>query len=87
MTGRRLSKHLQRKNVPLVGFIDVDPAKIGRTLRGLPIFSPSQLFPHWCRCENPVLLASVAARGARHKIRRYLNGLGLNEGYDWWGVA
>lgn len=87
MTGRRLSKHLQREKIPLAGFIDIDPAKIGRKLRGLPILSPPQLTPLWSRCENPAMLAAVGARGARQKIRHYLIGLGLDEGYDWWGVA
>ncbi len=87
MIGRRLSKHLQRVKIPLAAFIDVDPGKIGRTMRGLPILSPSQLSPLWERSEHPALLAAVGARGARQKIRQYLNELGLNEGNDWWGVA
>ena len=87
MVGRRLSKHLQRKQIPLAAFIDVDPGKIGRTLRGLPILSAPQLSPLWSQSEHPALLAAVGARGARQQIRQYLNELGLNEGYDWWGVA
>ncbi|MFN2143732.1 MAG: glycosyltransferase [Anaerolineales bacterium] len=37
MTGRRLSKHLQREELPLKAFVDVDPKKIGRTRRGKPL--------------------------------------------------
>ncbi len=36
-TGRRLSKHLLREGVDFQAVIDIDPAKIGRTLRGKPI--------------------------------------------------
>ena len=47
MMGRRLSKQLQRQIVPLVAFIDVDPKKIGRTRRGLPILAPEDLVELW----------------------------------------
>ena len=87
MMGRRLSKHLQRQNVPLVAFIDVDPKKIGRTRRGLPILEPEDLLELWERYPNPVVLAAVGARGARALIRERLNGFGLREGQDWWGAA
>jgi glycosyltransferase involved in cell wall biosynthesis len=87
MGGRRLSKHLQRQNTPLVAFIDIDPRKIGRTRRGLPILPPEELPAWWGRYEHPVLLAAVGARGARRLIRQRLNSFGLREGEDWWGVA
>jgi glycosyltransferase involved in cell wall biosynthesis len=87
MMGRRLSKHLVRQNVPLQAFIDVDPAKIGRTRRGLPILSPGDLPDWWARQERPALLAAVGARGARQLIRDHLAALGFVEGLDWWGAA
>jgi len=87
MMGRRLSKQLQRQHAPLVAFIDIDPKKIGRTRRGLPILSPDDLLELWQRYSNPVLLAAVGARGARTLIRERLEGMGLREGQDWWGAA
>ncbi|KAA3646667.1 MAG: glycosyltransferase [Chloroflexi bacterium] len=87
MMGKRVSKHLLRAEVPLVVFVDVDKAKIGRTRRGLPIVSPDELMEWWGRYENPALLAAVGARGARKLIRARLNEFGLVEGKDWWGVA
>jgi len=87
MMGRRLSKQLERQQAPLVAFIDVDPKKIGRTRRGLPILAPEELVERWERYANPVVLAAVGARGARALIRERLNGFGLREGQDWWGVA
>ena len=87
MIGRRLSKHLLRDGAPLVAFIDIDPRKIGRTLRGLPIIPPEALMEWWRRFRNPVVLAAVGARGARALIRERLSGMGLVEGRDWWGVA
>ncbi len=87
MIGRRLSKHLQRQNIPLTAFVDIDPRKIGRTRRGKPILPPGELPALWQRCGHPVVLAAVAARGARQLIRQRLNALGLREGQDWWSVT
>ena len=87
MIGRRISKHLLRQGLPLVGFIDIDPRKIGRTRRGLLILAPEELPSWWGRYQQPALLAGVGARGARAIIRGSLTELGLREGIDWWGVA
>lgn len=87
MIGRRLSKHLLRLSAPLVAFIDIDPKKIGRARRGLPILSPLEVLGCWQRYQHPAVLAAVGARGARAIIRRELQEMGLREGVDWWGVA
>jgi glycosyltransferase involved in cell wall biosynthesis len=87
MMGRRLSKHLLRQGVPLRGFIDIDPRKIGRTRRGLPIMGPEKLAGWWQAQDKPVLLAAVGSRGARGIIRANLQVLGLREAEDWWAVA
>lgn len=87
MTGRRLSKHLLRQGLPLTAFIDIDPKKIGRTLRGLPILAPEELPIWWARSTSPALLVTVGARGARQLIRERLISLGLVEGCDWWSAA
>lgn len=87
MMGRRISKHLQRNDVPLVAYIDIDPRKIGSTRRGLPILAPEDLMDLWQSYETPVVLAAVGARGARQLIRERLNAFGLQEALDWWGVA
>ncbi len=87
MIGRRLSKHLLRQGAPLTAFVDVDPAKIGRTRRSLPILSPDDLVNWWRLSPNPVILAAVGSRGARKQIREHLTRCGLEEARDWWGVA
>jgi glycosyltransferase involved in cell wall biosynthesis len=85
--GRRLSKHLVRGGAPLAGFVDIDPAKVGRTRRGLPIHAPQALPALWSDLDDPVLLVAVGARGARVLIRDQLAAMGLVEGDDWWAVA
>lgn len=87
MMGRRLSKHLAREGCPLAAFVDIDPKKIGRTRRGLPVIAPGDLPGWWRRFSNPLLLAAVGARGARALIRERLERLGLREGQDWWSAA
>jgi glycosyltransferase involved in cell wall biosynthesis len=85
--GRRLSKHLVRQGAPLRAFVDIDPAKIGRLRRGVPIVAPADLPSLWASSPQPVLLAAVGSRGARSLIRDQLTALGLAEGVDWWAAA
>ena len=85
--GRRLSKHLVRAGAPLTAFIDIDPSKIGRQRRGLPIHAADDLPALWRAADRPVVLVAVGARGARALIREQLTTFGLREGEDWWAVA
>ncbi len=86
-TGRRLAKHLEREGAALEGFIDVDPRKIGRSLRRLPVRAPGDLPRLLAAGERPLLVAAVGSRGARRLIRRHLDGLGLRETRDYWCAA
>ena len=87
MMGRRLAKQLEKQDVPIVAFVDIDPKKIGRTKRGKPIIAPDALQDEWSRYHNPALLAGVGARGARLLIRKRLKNFGFVEGMDWWSAA
>ena len=84
-TGRRLSKHLLRGGAPLEVFVDIDPHKIGSTLRGKPIVGVDDLPRHLG--AGTVVLAAVASRGARQLIRGQLDAIGLVEGREYWCVA
>jgi glycosyltransferase involved in cell wall biosynthesis len=85
--GRRLSKHLLERGAPIAAFIDIDPAKIGRTKRGRPVVGRQELMDWWSRFKRPVLIAAVGSHGARASIREYLVDLGLREARDWWAAA
>lgn len=87
MTGRRLSKYLMKENLPLTAFIDVDPKKIGGTLRGKPIIAGEELMERWHDHHHPILLTAVRARKARPLIRQKLAEFELIEGEDWWAAA
>ena len=86
-TGRRFSKHLIREGCTPSAFVDIDNAKIGNTLRRIPIVSAIEFFDRWNCCKKPILLVAVASRGARTKIRIALRRRGLKEGCDYLNVA
>ena len=86
-TGRRISKHLQRGGASLVAFVDVDARKIGTSVRGVPVVGPDELLRVWANNARPVLLSAVSSRGARGRIRTWLDQAGLNEGEDFLCVA
>jgi hypothetical protein len=86
-TGRRLSKHLLREDAQIAAFVDVDPEKIGRSLRGIPIYAASDLRARWDASSSPFLLSAVSSRQARALIRAYLRDMGLQEGRDFLCVA
>jgi FlaA1/EpsC-like NDP-sugar epimerase len=87
MTGRRLSKHLEREGLPLEAFVEVDQKKIGGTKRGRPIIGADDLLDLWGKYQNPILLTAVRARSAAPLIRARLEELGLVQGQDWWRAA
>lgn len=78
-TGRRLLKHLTREGLNVEAVIDIDPNKIGRTLRGRPIVTQ-----HYLRtAPGSFVLAAVSSHGARELIRQQLRGLGFEEARDF----
>ncbi len=84
-TGRRLSKHLLRGGAEIECFLDIDPEKIGSTLREIPIKDAGD--PAIFVGEGTLVLVAVASRGARQIIRDALNARGLREGREYWCVA
>jgi glycosyltransferase involved in cell wall biosynthesis len=79
-TGRRFSKHLLREGIDFEAVIDIDPAKIGHTLRGKPIVGVDYL---GCFGILPFVIAAVSSHGARELIREQLRGLGFVESRDF----
>jgi glycosyltransferase involved in cell wall biosynthesis len=86
-TGKKVVRLLLGESIAISAFVDIDPSKIGRQWGDIPIVSPKSLPDLWDQCNDPVLLAAVAARGARELIRNHLRSIGLIEGQHWWAVA
>ena len=85
--GKRISKHLIRNEAPVNSFLDINPRKIGQTLRGRPIYSASHLPTLWQQSNRPIVLVSVGSHGARSLIRDKMQNWGFNETEDYWCVA
>jgi hypothetical protein len=80
---RRLSRRLLAEGTDLRAFIDIDPRKIGRRLRGRPILAPDALGA----AGEFVVLAAVGSRHARELIRRRVQSRGFREGLDFFCAA
>ena len=77
-TGRRLARALEARGLRVRRFVDIDPRKIGRTARGVPIVSPDAL-----RAGEDTVVVAVGARGARQIVRDRLVARGSVEGDDF----
>ena len=72
-TGKRLARDLERHDARPLAFLDIDPDKIGRTRRGVPVHAASFLD----RPSRPFVIVAVGARGARDLITTDLSARGL----------
>jgi hypothetical protein len=77
-TGKRLLRALEGHGVRAARFIDIDPAKLGGTARGVPVCVAETL-----RREAHAVIVAVGARGARDEVRARLDGAGFAEGRDY----
>jgi len=76
---RRRFASLENEGVRIAGFIDVDPAKVGRLRDGRPVVLPDNLPP----AAESVIIAGVGVRGARELIVAQLEKSGRVEGRDY----
>lgn len=77
-TGRRLARAMEPAGVFPTRFVDIDPDKVGRVARGVPIARPETLV----RGRDTVVVA-VGAEGAREIIRASLAAMRFAEGIDF----
>ncbi|MBW2464402.1 MAG: glycosyltransferase [Deltaproteobacteria bacterium] len=80
--GKRVARGLETHGVFATRFVDVDPKKIGRTARGVPIAAIDSL-----RSGAETVLAAVGNARARGLIRADLDERGFVEGVDYRAVA
>ncbi len=86
-TGRRLAKHLEREGVAPEAFVDIDPRKIGGSLRRRAVFAADELPRLLIDFDHPLVVTAVSSRGARELIRQRLADWGLEEGVGFWCAA
>ena len=80
-TGKRLARELERHGVRTSRFIDIDPRKIGRVRRGVPVIDRRHVD------REHTIVVAVGARGARDLVRADLEGRGFVEGTDFIAAA
>jgi hypothetical protein len=88
--GGRVAKRwvsaLTERGVEVAGMVDLDPRRIGKIVRGVPVYSPDQI-----RSGTPLAellaLGAVGRPGGRETIRAALPELGRIEGRDFLFVA
>lgn len=80
--GRKTVTALREEEISVDGFIDIDPKKIGRTVRDRTVYPPSFLEKH-----RPLVLGCVGKRGARYEIREALRAMGYEEEKDFLLIA
>jgi glycosyltransferase involved in cell wall biosynthesis len=78
-TSRRRSEYLKEYGIRIIAYIDVDPNKIGNSVRGVPVVGPEDIEKY----PGHLILPFVQARGARADIRRKLAETGRVEGKDF----
>ncbi len=76
---RRKSALLLAEKLPVGGYVDVDPKKIGKQYDGLPVVGVEGIPPK----ETAYVISYVANRGAREDIRKMLREKGFAEGADF----
>lgn len=81
-TGRRLARALEPYDLRPRFFIDIDPRKIGRTARTLPILEAEAAMTR-ARHEALFIIVAVGARGARAVVQQRLAANGFREGVDF----
>ena len=81
--GRRFARCLADEGVEVTRFFDIDPSKIGSTVRGRPVLHLDEL-----RANRDVMtLVAVGVRSAKPKVRAWAVENGFIEGRDFLFVA
>ena len=80
---RRRAERLVAHGVAIERYVDIDPRKIGRRIRGRPVIAPEELPPP----GGDFVLAYVGTRGARELIAARLDASGRRLGVDYLPAA
>ena len=82
-TGKSFARALAAEGARLRAFVDLDPAKIGQEIAGVPVVPPDGVADH----RGALCVAAVGQPGARAEIRAALTARGWAEGRDFVAVA
>jgi len=82
-TTRQRTEHLRTHGIEFRAYVDIDPAKIGKTIKGIPVIAPEELPPPGAAFVIPY----VGTRGARAKTEAWLRARGYQAGLHWISAA
>jgi hypothetical protein len=77
---RKRAESLTQHGLEIHGYVDIDPEKCGKVLRGRQVADPGQMPGP----REAMVLGYVTKRGARELIREALKDRGFTEGKDFW---
>lgn len=77
--GRRLHTALDREGISVIRYFDIDPRKVGRRLRGVPVLGLDALVQH----RGHLTLVAIGVREARKLVRRWAVANDWTEGVDF----
>ena len=82
-TGKALAKEFGAQGVPILGFVDVDPRKIGQEIHGVPVRASADVgdFP------QALHVGGVARAEGRRQVRKAAAAAGLEDGADFVAMA
>jgi glycosyltransferase involved in cell wall biosynthesis len=82
--GKSLARELAARDVPVRGFFDVHPRRIGETIHGAEVAGLDQFGARW---RDAVLLSAVGVPGGREEVLELARAAGYVEGGDFWCVC
>ena len=82
--GKSLARELLGLGIPVHGFFDVHPRRLGEVIHGAEVAGLEGFGQRW---RDAVLLSAVGLAGVREEIRGLAAGAGYVEGRDLWCVC
>lgn len=81
--GKAFALELQRQDVRVSAFVELDPRKVGQRIHDATVITPDEVVSY----PEAFVLAAVGQPGGRRQIRESLEALGREEGRDFAAVA
>lgn len=81
--GKRMARFLQAEKITVHQFVEVNPRRIGTTIRDVPVVGVEQI----TRDDQTIHLAAAGQPGRRDEVRRCLRNLGMVEGESFFCAA
>ncbi len=82
--GKRMARDLRAYRVPVKGFFEVHPRRIGEKIQGAEVAGPENLGKRW---REAVLLSAVGVPGGREDVLSRARAAGYEEGEDLWAIC